>query len=90
MNEVDLTQGSRGDTSVRGNRNRLWQALDQLSPNLQEAIVLRYWGGHTYSELAHILRCPLPTAESRVRLAYEQLRKLLDPANTAAWGGKNL
>jgi RNA polymerase sigma-70 factor (ECF subfamily) len=65
-------------------RYKLWQALDQLDPKLREAIVLRYWCGHTYQEMAQILRCPLPAAQSRVRLAYEQLRKLLAPAGVPA------
>jgi len=29
--------------------------------------VLRYWAGHTYQEIAKIMGCPLPTAQSRVR-----------------------
>jgi RNA polymerase sigma-70 factor (ECF subfamily) len=55
----------------------VWKVLDQISPQLREALVLRYWGGHTYAEIAQILRCPLPTAKSRVRLGYEQVTKLL-------------
>jgi len=75
---------------ARESRKELLQALDQLSPKLREAIVLRYWSGHTYQEMAHILQCPLPTAQSRVRVAYEQLRKLLAPAGVPALGGENL
>jgi DNA-directed RNA polymerase specialized sigma24 family protein len=51
---------------------------------------LRYWSGHTYQEMAEILRCPVPTAQSRVRLAYEQLRKLMYPADARALGEENL
>ena len=54
-------------------------AVQQLSPALREAIMLRYWAGHTYREMAGILGCPLPTAQSRVRLAYQRLRGTLDP-----------
>jgi RNA polymerase sigma-70 factor (ECF subfamily) len=71
-------------------RHELWQALDQLSPKLREAIVLRYWGGQTYQEMAQILSCPLPTAQSRVRLAFERLRELLSPAGVPALGGEHL
>jgi RNA polymerase sigma-70 factor (ECF subfamily) len=77
-------------TITRESQRELWQAMDQLSPKLREAIVLRYWGGHTYQEMAQILRCPLSTAQSRVRLAYEQLRKLLTPASVAVLRGENL
>jgi RNA polymerase sigma-70 factor (ECF subfamily) len=76
-------------TIARESRHELWKALDQLSPKLREAVVLRYWSGHTYQEMAEILHCPLPTAQSRVRLAYDQLRRLLDSAGVAALGGEN-
>jgi RNA polymerase sigma-70 factor (ECF subfamily) len=75
---------------ARESQWELWQALDRLSPKLREAVVLRYWGGHTYQEMAQILSCPLSTAQSRVRLAYEQLRRLLAPAAVPALGGENL
>jgi RNA polymerase sigma-70 factor (ECF subfamily) len=75
---------------VQENWHELWQALDQLNPKLREAIVLRYWGGHTYREMAQILSCPLPTAQSRVRLAYERLRELLSPVGVLALGGEHL
>jgi RNA polymerase sigma-70 factor (ECF subfamily) len=87
---VDRASGPEGTTIVRENKHELWQALDQLSPKLREAIILRYWSGHTYQEMAQILHCPLPTAQSRVRLAYEQLRKLLAPSGVPALGGENL
>jgi RNA polymerase sigma-70 factor (ECF subfamily) len=51
--------------------------VQQLKPQLREAIILRYWSGQTYREMAEILGCPLPTAQSRVRLAYNHLRNLL-------------
>jgi len=88
--EGSQASGPEGTTVARESQRELWQALDQLSPKLREALVLRYWGGHTYQEMAQILSCPLSTAQSRVRLAYEQLRKLLSPAVVPALGGENL
>ncbi len=55
----------------------LLTALQALTPLLREAILLRYWAGHTYKEMAEIMHCPLPTAQSRVRLAYQQLKTSL-------------
>lgn len=54
-------------------------ALAELSPRLREAVVLRYGHGLTYREIAEIMNCPPKTAESRVRLAHEQLRSRLQP-----------
>ena len=57
----------------------LWNLVQALSPKLREALILRYWGGCTYQEIAEIAHCPLTTAQSRVRLAYDKLRKQLRP-----------
>jgi len=72
--------------SSQASKSQVWRALDQISPQLREAIVLRYWGGHTYPEIAQILRCPQPTAQSRVRLGYEQVTKLLESAGKPTLG----
>jgi RNA polymerase sigma-70 factor (ECF subfamily) len=58
-------------------RNQVWKAVQALSDPLREAILLRYWAGHTFQEIASIVGCPVPTAQSRVRLAYERLRAAL-------------
>ncbi|MEZ4666821.1 MAG: RNA polymerase sigma factor [Anaerolineae bacterium] len=52
-------------------------ALSSLSPRLREAVVLRYGHGLTFREMAEVMDCPQKTAESRVRLAHDQLRGLL-------------
>jgi RNA polymerase sigma-70 factor (ECF subfamily) len=67
-------------------RSEVWTAVQALSPRLREAILLRYWAGHTYREMAEIMDCPVPTAQSRVRLAYQRLRKTLTPAEHPGWG----
>jgi RNA polymerase sigma-70 factor (ECF subfamily) len=62
-------------------RGEVWRAVQDLSPRLREAVFLRYWAGHTYREMAEIMDCPVPTAQSRVRLAYQRLRLILAPEN---------
>lgn len=62
----------------------LEQALTTLSARLREAVALRYGQGLTYREMAEIMDCPQKTAESRVRLAHEQLRRAMTPADRAA------
>jgi RNA polymerase sigma-70 factor (ECF subfamily) len=64
-------------------RNQVWEAVQALSEPLREAILLRYWAGHTFHEIASIAGCPVPTAQSRVRLAYERLRAALTPTALA-------
>jgi RNA polymerase sigma-70 factor (ECF subfamily) len=79
----DLADGGPGPevmTAVAQTHTALWQAIQQLKPHYREAIILRYWAGHTYREMAEILHCPIPTAQSRVRLAYDLLKaELTEP-----------
>jgi RNA polymerase sigma-70 factor (ECF subfamily) len=67
-------------------RGEIWEAIQGLSPRLREAVVLRYWAGHTYAEIARIMKCPVPTAQSRIRLAYQRLRAILAPDSATALG----
>jgi len=63
----------------RSVKEAIEQALVQLSPRLREAIVLRYGHSLTFREIAEVMGCPQKTAESRVRLAHEALRGMLQP-----------
>jgi RNA polymerase sigma-70 factor (ECF subfamily) len=67
-------------------KSEVWKAVQKLSPRLREAILLRYWAGYTYREMADILSCPVPTAQSRVRLAFQRLRADLAPENLVDLG----
>jgi RNA polymerase sigma-70 factor (ECF subfamily) len=65
-------------------RVSLERALRTLSPRLREALALRYGQGLTYREMAEIIGCPQKTAESRVRLAHEQIRSAISLSDQAA------
>jgi RNA polymerase sigma-70 factor (ECF subfamily) len=66
-------------TSMRNDAHRiLGEALKTLSPRLREAIALRYGQELTYREMGDILNIPAKTAESRVRLAHQTLRNIMD------------
>jgi RNA polymerase sigma-70 factor (ECF subfamily) len=55
-------------------RDEVWEAIETLKPPLREAIVLRHWADYTYREIGDILGCSMRTAQSRVRLAHQQLK----------------
>lgn len=77
---LDLADGRPGPemtTAVSQTHAQLSQAVQGLKPHYREAIILRYWAGCTYREMAEILHCPIPTAQSRVRLAYDLLKAAL-------------
>lgn len=68
-----------GQLARRSAEDAIGAALIKLSPHLREAIVLRYGHGLTFREIAEVMGCPQKTAESRVRLAHERLRDMLQP-----------
>ncbi len=70
-----------------GVRKMVAEALRALSPKLREAVVLRYFDGLTYREMAEVLDCPQKTAESRVRLAHEALYGMLAEQRDALFAG---
>jgi RNA polymerase sigma-70 factor (ECF subfamily) len=71
-------------TAVTETNRAVWQAVQSLKPAYREAVVLRYWVGLTYKEMAEVLDCPVPTAQSRVRLAFDKLKAELAAPDLAA------
>jgi RNA polymerase sigma-70 factor (ECF subfamily) len=71
------SQSPEATIARRDAKKAVEEALMSLNPPLREAIVLRYGHGLTYREIAEVMRCPQKTAESRVRLAHERLRGVL-------------
>lgn len=67
----------------RGLRRQLWQALQSLSEPVREAVVLRYLGEMRYREVGAMLGCGPKTAESRVRLGLDALRRALTAQGVA-------
>ncbi len=54
------------------------EALGRLSPKLKEVLVLNVYQGLKYQEIAAVLGVPLGTVKSRINLAIQDMRKLLD------------
>ena len=59
--------------------SELLEALDTLSPDSREAVLLVLATGLTYEEAAQVCGCPVGTMKSRVNRAREHLTLLLDP-----------
>jgi len=74
---ADPTPTPEGQALWESTQDEVWAAIQRLSQPLREAILLRHWTDHTYQEIADILGCPMRTVQSRVRLAYKQLRTTL-------------
>jgi RNA polymerase sigma-70 factor (ECF subfamily) len=60
-----------------GTRRVVWEALQQVSAGAREALVLRYYEGLSYAEIAETLGCSGDAARARVAHGKTQLRRLL-------------
>jgi len=55
-------------------------ALDRLSTDQREAVVLKVYQGFKFEEMAEILSCPVSTVKSRLYTALELLKAELAPS----------
>ena len=63
------------DLSLR--QQQLRSALAQLPPEQRDVLTLTYYRGYTQREMAELHNLPLGTVKTRVRLALQKLRQLL-------------
>jgi RNA polymerase sigma-70 factor, ECF subfamily len=87
MRRERLTAWLSADASIReeapaaarpGEDLDLQAALARLSPKLKETLVLNIYQGLRYQEIAEVLGVPLGTVKSRINLALNAMRSLLD------------
>ena len=57
-------------------------ALDRLSPEQREAVVLKIYQGFKFEEMAEILDCPVSTVKSRLYTALDLLKTDLAPIHS--------
>jgi len=56
-------------------RQEVWEAIDELSEEHREAVILHYISGYSYKEISEMLSVPVSTVSGRLQKAKEQLRK---------------
>lgn len=82
--ERDLpSDGGRDDPALMAElvdeRQKVRRALACLPADQRRAISMAYFGGYTQQEIADLLREPLGTIKTRIRLGMQKLRLLLVP-----------
>jgi RNA polymerase sigma-70 factor (ECF subfamily) len=87
-NEVEPA-GVEGEISVAGSAVfpielslAVASALDRLSSDQREAVVLKIYQGFKFEEMAEILDCPVSTVKSRLYTALDVLKAQLAPIKT--------
>ena len=78
--EMHVTPDSYDPAEGVQERERVRAALATLTEVQREAIVLAYFGGRTYREVATALDIPEGTAKTRLRDALARLRGALSPS----------
>ncbi len=89
--ENELTDGETPETVLAGRQvaATVNAAIDALSEDLRQAIVLREIEGLSYEEIADVMNCPIGTVRSRIFRAREaiavKLRPLLGTREGERW-----
>jgi len=63
-------------------RERIRKVLETLPPEQYEVVHLSYIEGLSHSEIAEVLRAPVGTVKSRMRLAYQKIREAVGEEET--------
>jgi RNA polymerase sigma factor (sigma-70 family) len=78
---IDLAESTECEADERLDREwmcrRVRRALDSLPADQRRALVLAYFEGHSYREVASDLAIPEGTAKSRIRLALNRMNAAL-------------
>ena len=56
-------------------RQTVWEAIDELTADYREAVILHYISGYSYKEISEMLSVPVSTVRGRLEQARNQLRK---------------
>lgn len=65
-------------------RARIQAAIARLPAEQKQALILAYFGGYTQTQIAEMLKQPLGTIKTRIRLAMQKLRDFLHDEQESA------
>jgi RNA polymerase sigma factor (sigma-70 family) len=79
LDEVQDTLQSEQEPEYEISSEILRNAIDQLSPDLREALVLRVYSGFSYNEISEITGTKLATVKVRIFRGKQRLHEILSP-----------
>ena len=65
-------------TEAAMRRERILEAVSRLPDDQKQVLSLAYFAGYTHSQIAEALNQPLGTVKTRIRLAMQKLRRMLE------------
>jgi RNA polymerase sigma-70 factor (ECF subfamily) len=75
----DRQQSPEASAEQAETADRLLRALDGLTPAQRRVLLLRFYSGLEFAEIAALVGCPLNTALSHCHRGLKMLRKILGP-----------
>lgn len=81
---VDTVRETEESAELSLQRERIRAALSNLPTDQQEALALAYFDGYTHQQIASLLNQSLGTVKTRIRLAIQKLRRLLQEEQPSA------
>lgn len=73
---------------IRDTQRVVWEALQRVSSGARDALILRYYEGLPYGEIAKVLGCSPGAARARVVHGKVQMRRLLSDLGAAPMRAK--
>ncbi len=84
MTPSALADGNPSPESQVGVDDEMRQVLATLSSKLRTTVILRYYAGLSYGEIAEVMNVPLGTVKSRLNQALKSLRRELESMSVEA------
>ena len=75
---IDLAEEVADDDFSAEDAERVHAALRRLAPGHREVLLLRFFEGMPYEDIAHVTGCQLGTVRSRIHYAKRALRRVME------------
>lgn len=78
LNDIEENRKIKDDTSKGEDKIDLESALENISPDIKEMILLKYYMGYKLDEISKLLDVPIGTVKGKMYTALKDMRKYLE------------